>query len=165
MEAKVIDRKKLKISGRDKRSIFIKGIKTPSAYDRFMKFQGLHNSGINMGKTLKWHYGKGVWKDRKVNEDEWSFKYEVLKNRTGDSFKSSGAPVGTECRWLIIADQYVEKLDESTYYTRMDGMKLKIAHKSVKDNKWDISGRDQKERLISMLKKFVSKLEAELESD
>lgn len=161
----MIDRKKLKVSGRDRRSIMIKGIKTPSAYDRYLKYQGLQSSGKRVGEYLKWHYGKGVWRERKVNEDEWSISYEVLKNRAGVPSQSSGAPVGTECRWFILADQYIEKLDENTYHTRMDGIKLKIAHKSSNENKWDLSDRDQKERLISMLKEFVGKLEGELESD
>src|SRR5215212_2091069 len=99
-------------------------------------FKGKNYTGMRVGRTHKWYYDKGEWKEKKVTPDKWQFSYDVTKRRVGNAPEGSGVPVGTEYHWYILADQNVKKLDANNYTTSMIGLKYKLAHKRADRNNW-----------------------------
>jgi len=77
---------------------------------------------MKVGRTHKWYYDKGEWKEKKLTPDKWQFTYNVTKRR-GNAPEGSGVPVGTEYHWYILANQSVKKLDANNYTTSMIGLK------------------------------------------
>src|SRR5436190_509158 len=82
-----------------------------ASYNKFKEFDGQFYTGAKVGRKQKWYYDKGEWKEQKVTPDKWDFNYAVTKRRAGHAPKGSGAPVGTEYHWYILADQVVKKLN------------------------------------------------------
>src|SRR5687768_15628500 len=71
-----------------------KGKKEISAsYDRFKFQQGKFYTGMQVGRSHKWFYDKGEWKDTKITPDLWRISYAVTKRRAGKAPKGSGAAV------------------------------------------------------------------------
>src|ERR687898_3443308 len=99
------------------------------SYNQFKEFEGKKYTGMKVGRTHKWYYDKGEWKEKKLTPDKWQFSYNVTKRRSGNAPEGSGVPVGTEYHWYILANQTVKKLDANNYTTSMTGMKYKLAHK------------------------------------
>jgi hypothetical protein len=98
-------------------------------YNEFKEFEGRQYTGMKVGRSHKWYYDKGEWKEKKVTPDKWEFNYTVNKKRAGQAPEGSGVPVGTEYHWYILAHQNVRKLDANNYSTSMTGIKYKLAHK------------------------------------
>ena len=117
-----------------------------------------------VGRSHKWHYDKGVWKETKITPDEWEISYAVTKRRAGKAPEGSGAAVGTEYSWFILAHQHVKKLDANSYSTALKGSKFKIAHKRAGKEKWNISELTQKKHLLKVLEMMTEKLRKEIES-
>jgi hypothetical protein len=69
--------------------------------------------------------------------------------------------VGTEYHWYIIAHQYVKKLDANSYTTSLDGLKYKLAHRRSENEKWSISDKGKKKRMIKILQEVIANLEKE----
>ncbi len=111
----------------------------PAGYDAPKQFAGRRYTGMKVGRRHTWHYDAGEWRERKVTPDEWTFTYSVTKRRAGKAPEGSGAPVGTEYHWYVLADQTVQKLDANAYRTRMWGLKIKLAHKRAGSDKWSAS--------------------------
>lgn len=132
-----------------------------ASYDAPKTFGGRRYTGMKVGRSHKWYYDKGTWKETKVSPDEWKISYSVTKRRAGKAPEGSGAPVGTEYRWYILADQTVRKLNANDYGTTMQGLKFKIAHKRAETDKWSASEQAQRRRLIRLLQEMVRRLEAE----
>src|SRR5688572_5066012 len=99
------------------------------SYNKFKEHEGQAYTGMKVGRSHKWYYDKGEWKEKKITPDKWQFNYEVTKRRAGKAPKGSGVPVGTEYHWYILAHQTVKKLNANDYSTNMVGFKHKIAHK------------------------------------
>jgi len=135
-----------------------------TGYDEFKEFQGKKYTGMKVGRSHRWHYDKGEWKEKKISPDEWNFTYSVKKRRAWSAPEGSGVPVGTEYHWYILADQTVKKLDANTYTTEMSGTKYKLAHKRADLAKWNISDRAQKKQLVQLLEKSANQLKGELAS-
>jgi hypothetical protein len=133
-----------------------------NTYNEFKEFEGRKYTGMKVGRSHKWYYDKGEWKERKTSPDEWNFTYSVDKRRAGHAPEGSGVPVGTEYHWYILAHQNVRKLDANRYATAMMGTKYKLAHKRAGQENWNISERAQKRRLIQTLEKLVVQLKDEL---
>jgi hypothetical protein len=131
------------------------------AYDAPKEFEGKRYTGMRVGRSHKWHYDRGVWSERKVTPDEWSFTFEVPKRRAGRAPEGSGAPVGTQYHWFILADQFVEKLDANVYSTRMNGLKVKLAHKRADRSSWSASDARQRRLLIAALQAMIVRLEGD----
>lgn len=51
---------------------------------------------MKVGRTHKWYYDKGEWKEKKVTPDKWQFTSNVTKRRAGIVPEGSGVPLGTE---------------------------------------------------------------------
>jgi hypothetical protein len=134
------------------------------SYNKFKTFEGKQYTGMKVGRSHKWYYDKGEWKEKKVTPDKWEFSYAVTKRRAGHAPEGSGVPVGTEYHWYILADQIVKKLDANNYSTSMIGLKYKLAHKRQGKEDWSARDKAQKERLIEILKEMITQLETDAAS-
>jgi hypothetical protein len=131
------------------------------SYDRYKFFEGKQYTGMQIGRSHKWHYDKGEWRDRKITPDLWEIYYEVKKRRVGKAPKGSGAKIGTGYHWYILAHQRVVKLNEDVYSTAMSGLKLKLAHHRADKDKWSASAAAQRRNLVKFLKQMITQLEKE----
>jgi len=128
-------------------------------YNQFKEFEGHKYTGMKIGRSHKWYYDKGEWKETKATPDLWTISYAVTKRRAGKAPEGSGVPVGTEYHWYILAHQHVRKLNANEYTTALTGLKYKLAHKRAEKDKWNISDKAQRKRLIKMLKDMIDQLE------
>jgi len=119
---------------------------------------------MKVGRTHKWYYDKGEWKEKKLTPDKWQFTYNVTKRRAGNAPEGSGVPVGTEYHWYILANQSVKKLDANNYTTSMIGLKYKLAHKRAERNNWSSSDNAQRKKLIEILEELIENLKLEMVS-
>ena len=119
---------------------------------------------MKVGRTHKWYYDKGEWKEKKVTPDQWQFTYNVTKRRAGKAPEGSGVPVGTEYHWYILANQNVKKIDANNYTTSMIGLKYKLAHKRADRNNWSSSNNSQRKRLIEILESLIENIKMEMVS-
>src|SRR5207247_1191585 len=72
-------------------------------YNSLKLFKGQYYSGMAIGGSHTWTYDSGVWKETKIEPDLWRIDYETHKRRARNAPKGSGAPVGTEYHWYIVA--------------------------------------------------------------
>ena len=112
-------------------------------YNEYKQFEGKQYTGMKVGRSHKWYYDKGEWKEKKITPDKWEFTYAVNKRRAGHAPEGSGVPVGTEYHWYILAHQNVRKLDANNYTTSMTGLKYKLAHKRAEKEKWNSTDNTQ----------------------
>lgn len=134
-----------------------------AGYNAFKEYKGQQYTGMKVGRSHKWYYDKGVWKETKVTPERWELTYDVIKRRAGKAPEGSGVPVGTAYHWFILSHQYVEKLNADDYTTWMVGLKFKLAHKRASSNKWSASDTLQRRNLIQLLKNLVKEIEEEPE--
>ncbi|TFK48233.1 hypothetical protein OE88DRAFT_1664701 [Heliocybe sulcata] len=146
-------------------------------YDALKSFNGQMYSGMSIGGSHTWNYDQGVWKETKEEPDLWRVEYETTKRRARKAPKGSGAPVGTEYHWLIVAHQvwyvldtwdrtlkpgvqHVKKIDANTYETRLEGSKYKLAHKNARSKAWSVpSVKGQREREVFLLEDAKRRVE------
>jgi hypothetical protein len=136
-----------------------------ASYNKFKEFEGRQYTGMKVGRSHKWNYEAGIWKETKITPDEWEISFSVTKHRVGKAPEGSGAPVGTEYNWYIMANQNVKKLDANTYSTAMSGFKFKLAHKRADKDKWSLSEHTQKKHMVKILQDFAGQLQKEIESE
>jgi hypothetical protein len=127
-------------------------------YNEYKEFEGKQYTGMKVGRSHKWYYDKGEWKEKKITPDKWEFNYAVNKRRAGHAPEGSGVPVGTEYHWYILAHQNVRKLDANNYTTSMTGLKYKLAHKRAEKEKWNSTDNTQRKRLIQVLQELIDQL-------
>ncbi|KAH8811136.1 hypothetical protein F5884DRAFT_266478 [Xylogone sp. PMI_703] len=121
-------------------------------YNALKTFNGQVYSGMAIGGSHTWNYDQGVWQETKEEPDLWKIDYQTSKRRAKNAPKGSGAPVGTQYHWLIVAHQIVEKVDANTYETHLTGSKYKLAHKSATSNTWSVpTVKAQREREVELL--------------
>lgn len=118
-------------------------------------------TGMKIGRSHKWYYDKGTWRETKITPDLWEISYAVTKRRAGKAPGGSGVPVDTAYHWYILAHQNVRKLNANDYDTSMSGVKFKLAHKRAKQDKWSAKVRTQNKHLIAFLKEVIAQLEQE----
>jgi hypothetical protein len=131
------------------------------SYNEFKEFEGHQYTGMKIGRSHKWYYDKGEWKETKITPDLWEISYAVTKRRAGKAPEGSGVPVGTEYHWYILAHQNVKKLNANDYSTSLTGLKFKLAHKRADKDKWSTTSKTQKKRLIQLMKELIAQLEKE----
>lgn len=129
------------------------------SYNEVKSFNGQQYTGMKIGRSHKWYYDKGEWKERKVTPDLWQFDYAVTKRRAGRAPEGSGVPVGTEYDWYIAAHQTVTKLNANDYTTSMTGLKYKVAHKRAGSEKWSATENARKKRLVKFLRDLIDSIE------
>jgi hypothetical protein len=127
-------------------------------YNEYKEFEGRKYTGMKVGRSHKWYYDKGEWKEKKITPDKWEFTYAVNKKRAGQAPEGSGVPVGTEYHWYILAHQNVRKLDANSYATSMTGLKYKLAHRRAEKDKWNATDNTQRKRLIQILQELIDQL-------
>jgi hypothetical protein len=131
------------------------------SYNEFKDFEGQQYTGMKIGRSHKWHYDKGEWKETKITPDLWEISYAVTKRRAGKAPEGSGVPVGTEYHWYILAHQNVKKLNANDYSTSLIGLKYKLAHKRADKEKWSTTAKTQKKRLVKLMEELIAQLEKE----
>jgi hypothetical protein len=131
------------------------------SYDEFKTYEGRRYTGMKIGRSHKWYYDQGEWREKKITPDLWEISYAVTKRRAGRAPEGSGVPVGTEYHWYILAHQNVRKLNANDYTTSLGGLKFKVAHKRASDDKWSASPRAQRKRMIRFLKDVIEELQKE----
>jgi hypothetical protein len=77
-------------------------------YNAMKSHNGQYYSGMAIGGSHTWNYQPGVWKETKEEPDLWEIDYATNKVRNHKAPAGSGAPVGTEYHWYIIAHQHVK---------------------------------------------------------
>ncbi|HYF68801.1 MAG TPA: hypothetical protein VD884_11745 [Ohtaekwangia sp.] len=132
-----------------------------SSYNKFKNFKGSQYTGMKIGRSHKWYYDKGEWKETKITPDLWEISYNVIKRRAGKAPEGSGVPEGTEYHWYIMAHQMVSKLNSNDYTTSMAGIKYKLAHKRADKEKWSTTAKTQRKRLIKVLEDTLAQLKKE----
>jgi len=133
-----------------------------ASYDAVKEFEGRKYTGMRVGGSHGWYYQQGEWGETKVAPDKWQFAYEVNKRRKWNAPEGSGAPVGTEYHWYILAHQNVRKLNANEYTTSMTGVKYKLAHRRAANEKWSTSDRAQLRQLIAIFEENIVQLQHEL---
>jgi hypothetical protein len=134
------------------------------AFDDLKEFRGQVYTGMPIGGTHTWEYPHGLWQERKVAPDRWEFTFQSEKKRARRAPEGSGAAVGTEYNWFILAHQRVRKLDPDTYETVMEGVKYKVAHRRPHWRRWSTEYPDQepeREILIRILEEDLARLKGE----
>lgn len=131
------------------------------SYNEFKDFEGQQYTGMKIGRSHKWFYDKGEWKETKITPDLWEISYAVTKRRAGKAPEGSGVPVGTEYHWYILAHQNVRKLNANDYTTSLTGLKYKLAHKRADKEKWSTTTKTQKKRLVKLMQELIAQLEKE----
>ena len=61
------------------------------SYNVRKEFDGKRYTGMQVGRSHKWNYDKGVWRETKVTPDRWEISYHVTKRRAGRAPEGSGA--------------------------------------------------------------------------
>jgi len=134
------------------------------SYNEVKYYNGEQYTGMKIGRSHKWRYDAGEWKERKVTPDKWEFTYSVTKRRAGHAPEGSGVPVGTGYHWFILSHQFVHKLNANDYSTSMMGLKLKLAHKRANKTGWNTSNETQRKHLVKILQNLIANLENEPEN-
>jgi hypothetical protein len=135
------------------------------SYDEFKEYEGRKYTGMKVGRSHKWYYDAGEWKEKKITPDLWEISYAVTKRRAGRAPEGSGVPVGTEYHWYILAHQNVSKLNANDYTTSLAGLKFKIAHKRADTEKWSATPKTQRKRMIKFLHDVIKQLEEQSDEE
>jgi hypothetical protein len=133
------------------------------SYDQFKEYEGQKYTGMKVGRSHKWYYDQGEWRETKVTPDLWQISYAVNKRRAGKAPEGSGVPVGTEYHWYVLAHQNVSKISANDYTTTLFGLKYKVAHRRAGSEKWSATPRGQRKRMIEFLRGVIADLEAQQE--
>ena len=141
------------------------GKQKAQGYDRLKQHRGKGYSGMPIGRSHKWYYDQGEWRERKLSPDEWEISYQTTKRRAAQAPEESGAPIGTGYNWLIVSHQRVDKLDANSYTTCMEGKKFKVAHKRASKDAWSASEKAQRKKVIQYLEQMIEELKEADESE
>src|ERR1043165_1011755 len=128
------------------------------SYNEYKDYEGQRYTGMKIGRSHKWYYDRGEWKEKKITPDLWQIGYAVTKRRAGRAPEGSGVPVGTEYHWYIVAHQNTTKQSANDYTTSLTGLKFKIAHKRAGSEKWSATPRTQRKRMIQFLEGVIADL-------
>ena len=135
------------------------------SFNEFKEYEGQRYTGVKIGRSHKWYYDRGEWKERKITPDLWEISYAVTKRRAGRAPEGSGVPVGTEYHWYVLAHQNATKLSANDYTTSLSGLKFKIAHKRAGSEKWSATPKTQRKRMIMFLESVIADLEKQNHSE
>jgi hypothetical protein len=135
------------------------------SYNEFKEYEGQRYTGMKIGRSHKWYYDRGEWKETKITPDLWQIGYAVTKRRAGRAPEGSGVPVGTEYHWYVLAHQNVAKHSANDYTTSLTGLKFKIAHKRADSGKWSATPRTQRKRMILFLERVIADLKRHDKAD
>jgi hypothetical protein len=129
------------------------------SYNEFKEYEGQRYTGMKIGRSHKWRYDQGEWRETKITPDLWQIGYAVTKRRAGRAPEGSGVPVGTAYHWYVVAHQNTTKQSANDYTTSLTGLKFKIAHKRAGSEKWSATPKTQRKRMIMFLASVIADLE------
>jgi hypothetical protein len=135
------------------------------SYNDFKEHEGQRYTGMKIGRSHKWYYDQGEWKETKITPDLWQIGYAVTKRRAGRAPEGSGVPIGTEYHWYVLAHQNTTKQTANDYTTSLTGLKFKIAHKRAGSEKWSATPRTQRKRMIMFLRSVLADLEKQADRE
>jgi len=135
------------------------------SYNDFKEYEGQRYTGMKIGRSHKWYYDNGEWREKKITPDLWQIGYAVTKRRAGRAPEGSGVPVGTEYHWYIVAHQNTTKRSANDYTTSLSGLKFKIAFKRAGVEKWSATPKTQRKRMIMFLESVIADLEKQNHSE
>src|ERR1700746_4001534 len=92
LSPKKVTRRKTAVSKNKKQKEAKKDL--AASYNEFKDFEGQQYMGMKVGRSHKWNYDKGEWKETKITPDLWEISYAVTKRRAGHGPEGSGVPVG-----------------------------------------------------------------------
>jgi len=134
------------------------------AYDDVKQAGGRRYTGMAIGRSHHWDYPDGTWVETKVSPTQWAVRFTSHKRRKGRGApRGSGAKVGAEYHWFIVAHQRARKLDANTYLTDMVGAKHMVAFRQPGWYHWSsqMKGhRTQKDRLVAILEAALAAVKA-----
>ena len=58
-----------------------------ASYNKFKQFEGKQHTSMKVGRSHKWYYDKGEWREKKITPDLWEISYSVTKRRAGKRLK------------------------------------------------------------------------------
>lgn len=127
---------------------------SPTGFSGIKEHRGAPYSGSRVGVNKAWAAG-GRWREVKVSPEKWGFEWTGTQTRLGSQAPAgSGADVGSEFHYLLLAHQFVRKADENTYESRLVGSKYQVGHKKPGWLLWSHeyagqeSERDRVERIL-----------------
>jgi hypothetical protein len=132
-----------------------------ASYNQNKHYKDTQYTGMKIGRSHKWYYDQGEWRETKITPDLWEVSYAVTKRRAGRAPEGSGVSEGTAYHWFILAHQNVKKLNANDYSTSLNGFKYKLAHHRVDKMKWSASAKAQRKRLIKLLEDTIDQLKKE----
>lgn len=139
-----------------------------SYYDDEKSYGSAKFHGMKVGGVHRWTYPDGQWQERKLAPDRWDLTFTSLKRRNRRAPAGSGAEVGSGYHWLIVAHQWVDKLDANTYATQTEGTKYLVAFRKADWPVWNTQLRNAKrharERTIAALEDMIRRVKAGGES-
>lgn len=100
-------------------------------------------TGAPVGYQHKWKYENCEWEETKTTPTLWKIQMKSIKRKKQPTKNMGTINPGTMYHWMIVADQYVMKLDENTYKTIMKGNKYKIGHKKEYWKDFSYNYKDQ----------------------
>jgi hypothetical protein len=51
-------------------------------YNQYKYFEGRKYTGMKVGRSHKWYYDKGEWKEKKITPDKWEFSYAATQKES-----------------------------------------------------------------------------------
>lgn len=116
--------------------------------------RGQDYAGSRVGSVHSW-WAPGTWQEVKLSPEKWGFEWAGTQERIkATAPPGSGADLGSEFHYLLVAHQFVRKADENTYESRVVGSKHQVGHKRAGWLQWSHeypgqeSERDRIERLL-----------------
>ena len=77
------------------------------SYNEFKNYEGRRYTGMKIGRSHKWYYDQGAWKEIKITPDLWQVSYAVTKRRAaltcspGD--RNMVEPASGPCHWRQVS--------------------------------------------------------------
>jgi len=137
--------------------------RTWKRYGEAKEFRGKTYHGMKVGGVHRWDYTESTWEERKLDPGRWEVLFTSNKRRKGRAPRGSGAGVGSGYHWLIVAHQWVRKVDANLYTTVMEGHKYLVSFKKPDWGKWNTQFRHQKgarAKAIKCLQDALARLES-----
>jgi hypothetical protein len=131
------------------------------AYEDEKSHAGQAYRGMKVGGVHLWTYPEGKWAERKVTPQRWDVAFTSLKRRRRRAPEGSGAEVGSGYHWLIVAHQWVGKLDANTYATHLEGSKHLLSFRKPGWKGWTTQQRGHTSarlKAIAALEELIEEL-------
>lgn len=104
-----------------------------ASYNEFKEYEGRKYTGMRIGRSHKWYYDQGEWREKKVTPDLRQITYAVTKRRAGRAPEGSGVPGGTEYHWYIAPErEEAERHDYTQASSRKTPLQVTTGSRSIR---------------------------------